>query len=914
MRARMYWSYATRSLARGGQRTLLAIFCVAVGVLAIVSLQIVGNMVNNAFTTNARAGNGGDISIRSDINPLDTQQLSALNQLEQQGTITTYTAVSSHAAQTRDPNGKAEFYTIRAVDPQRFPIAGQPAFIDPGNGSLPSLLGLNQAVVTKSLFDQLNAHIGSTVEVTTNDGRTLNVTISGEIANAGLFQEPLMLVSLDTLKSVQSSAGLPVRYTIVYANVPGHTEANQNTAKSAISHQYPLATVTTSEEALQQNKDQVQQIRYFLQIVGLLALLIGGVGIINTMQVLLRRRRTEIAMLKTVGYRRRDLYVLFGLEASLLGLMGGIIGSAAGVGISFLVKGLVEKVIFVQLPAVIDPVTVASGVLIGLLTALIFGIMPIVQASQVRPLAVLRELPEGAGASSIILSVVLAAILAGLFFLLALGILQNLAVAIGAVGGAGLFLLVLSLFFGLIVFLISKLPVLERFTWWYILLVLGAIAASTALTFFAPAFGGMFLTISLLGLVVVLLPRSWKSNIRMALRNLGRQKVRTVTTLVALFIGVFTIGLVLALGQNITDKINQAIASQIKFNSFIIAGVENKSAVDAELKTLNLCDSCVIVNTVARGTPIAVDGTPVAEILGSGPQASGMDSLGRQEALSYLSGVEGFDLQAKSIPDVTIVQPPNANGQRSRNLGPQDIGTNNIIMPSRAERAPLHLHLGSTITVASAEGKRPLTMTVVGFYTGGSFAGAAIYADNSVAKALSNDRPFYVYSLKLPPKDATQTLQQVQQAVPSVQTFNVADFVLFFISYLNNVIVMLTAIASLTMIAGVIIIANAVALAMLERRRELGILKSVGYTSRSVLSEVLLENGIVGIAGGILAMLLVTLGLTVLGSVLFKTDFGTGAPLVLITIAGTAVLCMLVAAIVAWNATRVRPLEVLRYE
>jgi len=49
MKVRMYWSYATRSLARGGQRTLLAVFCVAVGVLAIVSLQLVGGMVNDAL-------------------------------------------------------------------------------------------------------------------------------------------------------------------------------------------------------------------------------------------------------------------------------------------------------------------------------------------------------------------------------------------------------------------------------------------------------------------------------------------------------------------------------------------------------------------------------------------------------------------------------------------------------------------------------------------------------------------------------------------------------------------------------------------------------------------------------------------------------------------------------------------------
>ncbi|HCI81226.1 MAG TPA: ABC transporter permease, partial [Ktedonobacter sp.] len=47
---------------------------------------------------------------------------------------------------------------------------------------------------------------------------------------------------------------------------------------------------------------------------------------------------------------------------------------------------------------------------------------------------------------------------------------------------------------------------------------------------------------------------------------------------------------------------------------------------------------------------------------------------------------------------------------------------------------------------------------------------------------------------------------------------------------LDNLIIMLTTLASLAMIAGIVIIANAVGLAMLERQREIGILKSVGYT------------------------------------------------------------------------------------
>ena len=64
-----------------------------------------------------------------------------------------------------------------------------------------------------------------------------------------------------------------------------------------------------------------------------------------------------------------------------------------------------------------------------------------------------------------------------------------------------------------------------------------------------PTFGRLLLVVSLLGIVMVLLPRSWKVSAKMALRNIGRQRGRTTTTLLALFVGVFTIGLILCLGR-----------------------------------------------------------------------------------------------------------------------------------------------------------------------------------------------------------------------------------------------------------------------------------------------------------------------------------------------------------------------------
>jgi len=135
-----------------------------------------------------------------------------------------------------------------------------------------------------------------------------------------------------------------------------------------------------------------------------------------------------------------------------------------------------------------------------------------------------------------------------------------------------------------------------------------------------------------------------------------------------------------------------------------------------------------------------------------------------------------------------------------------------------------------------------------------------------------------------------------------------------FIQQLNSILDMLVAIASLSVIAAVIIIANAVALAMLERRRELGILKAVGYTSRTVLSEIMIENGIIGGLGAFLATLLASGGIALLGTQFFNIAL-TMPPMIVLSLVFSAILlAVLVATLVAWGSVRIRPLEVLRYE
>src|SRR6266567_5116503 len=159
MKASIYFNYTSRSLFRGGQRTILAVFCVAVGVMAIVSLQLVGQMVDSAFTSNIRDANGGDIAVSSQT-PFKQSDMTFFNNLKGDGTIKAYTPTISGYGSTGLASSITQSFTVEAVDPSTFPVVSAPSFKTPANGTISSLLTNNQVVVDQNLMDQYNKKVG----------------------------------------------------------------------------------------------------------------------------------------------------------------------------------------------------------------------------------------------------------------------------------------------------------------------------------------------------------------------------------------------------------------------------------------------------------------------------------------------------------------------------------------------------------------------------------------------------------------------------------------------------------------------------------------------------------------------------------------------------------------------------------
>ncbi|MEX0914667.1 MAG: ABC transporter permease [Wenzhouxiangellaceae bacterium] len=114
------------------------------------------------------------------------------------------------------------------------------------------------------------------------------------------------------------------------------------------------------------------------------SLIVGGIGIMNIMLVSVTERTREIGLRRAVGARQRDVLTQFLVEATVLGLLGGILGMAFGVGATYLAASLGD------FPVLISPWTLAGAVAIAIFIAVFFGYYPARRASKLDPIEALR--------------------------------------------------------------------------------------------------------------------------------------------------------------------------------------------------------------------------------------------------------------------------------------------------------------------------------------------------------------------------------------------------------------------------------------------------------------------------------------------------------------------------------------------
>jgi putative ABC transport system permease protein len=146
-----------------------------------------------------------------------------------------------------------------------------------------------------------------------------------------------------------------------------------------------------AEEQAQSLSNGIRFLGRFLALVGLAALLLGGIGVASAIHVFARDKRTEVAVLRCIGVGQWTAFIAYLIQASALGLLGAFGGVVVGVAVQQVLPFVLGDVLPVDVTTRFSFTSAAAGLGIGVWVAFIFAIIPLLQIRNVPPLQAIRQ-------------------------------------------------------------------------------------------------------------------------------------------------------------------------------------------------------------------------------------------------------------------------------------------------------------------------------------------------------------------------------------------------------------------------------------------------------------------------------------------------------------------------------------------
>ena len=140
--------------------------------------------------------------------------------------------------------------------------------------------------------------------------------------------------------------------------------------------------------------DQFNQIlggvTFLLSAIAFISLIVGGIGIMNSMFTNVLERTSEIGIMKSIGAKNKDIMKIFLIEAGIIGLIGGIIGATIGQSLAFYIANLINESNFLPLTIQINFPVIALMILFAAGISILAGYLPAKRASRLKPVDAIR--------------------------------------------------------------------------------------------------------------------------------------------------------------------------------------------------------------------------------------------------------------------------------------------------------------------------------------------------------------------------------------------------------------------------------------------------------------------------------------------------------------------------------------------
>ena len=799
-----------RGLLARKLRLALAGLAVVLGVMAVSAAMVTTTTISAGFDSIfATASSGIDVSVtgKSDVDsgmggkgftpPVASSVVSSLKDVP--GVKSAAGQVSVDGARPVGKDGKV----ISVTGPPRSGVAwhGETGMVRLWEGRGPK--ADNEVAINAGLAERGQFHVGDTIDVLTlaprQSFRIVGIygfsngrgTLGGDTQVA--FVEPV------AQKLMLGKANTFSSITVTADPGVSRTELKQRVAH-ALGSGY---TVRTGDELAAATASDAKAFASIVRMILLgfsgLSLLVGIFLIINTFSILVAQRTSELALMAALGARRRQIVGAVLVEASIVGAVASAVGIGLGIGISKLLTIVMQSQSGTTLPVglMVPMPDLIYAFLIGVGVTLVAALAPAVRASRIPPVAAM--VASAAEQRSLTRITVLGAVPA----------------VVGVVGVAGV--------------VTSVVADLGSFTW--VALAGGVVLGLLGLALLTPIASRTLLPV--LGRVM-----GWSMPSKLGRRNAARNPRRTAITVATL---VITLGLVGGVGV-----VAQSLKADLAANA--------TQGLGADLVISGDGVSSLAGGSQQMGPPTAANGrvmpTFSASVLDKARELPGVSTaVGQYVDTVQLQGSHGTVPSPASAADVRALS-------SVLDIGSVRAPRDGEVVMDKSTLDAQGWHVGDTVRIAT-ERSGWHEYRIAGSYQASYLLRGPVFAQSSAASLFVTQAPAIGYVMLDQGADAQAVTKSVAALLadnPEVSVQDQTQLAEDASSQLDIAETMLYVLLGLSVVIGILGIVNTMALSILERTRELGLLRAIGLRRSHLVHMVVSESLVMAVFGALLGL------------------------------------------------------------
>ena len=378
---------AWRESRTARRRLLLYMSSISLGVAALVAIDSFADNVTESVREQSRSLLGGDLSLTSGER-YSLRVTNLIDSLGAQGISSAHaTTFASMAVIVR--SGATRLVQVRAVSPGH-PFYGT-ILSDPSPAWRALQSGRN-VIVDPALLISLDAHIGDTVSLGVARFAITGTirSVPGEVGISAAIGPRVYMPERYLAETGLLVFGSRAEYETLLKLRDGD-DANRFASALRRTLSGERVRVRTVQQTEFNLTEAIDQLRDFLGVVGLVALLLGGIGVASGVHAFVMRKIDTVAVLRCLGATSWQVLWIYVLQAAAMGLVGAAGGALLGIGFQLLLPNALKDFLPVDVRVHIAPAAIGLGLLIGVWVALIFSMRPLVAIRRVSPLQALRR-------------------------------------------------------------------------------------------------------------------------------------------------------------------------------------------------------------------------------------------------------------------------------------------------------------------------------------------------------------------------------------------------------------------------------------------------------------------------------------------------------------------------------------------